>query len=110
MIYEECGDHRLQHCSRSSFFIFLLMFRRIHLYPKGIIHHIFSPLGFAVSEELGNKQTHKLTDYPIDLEEVLLTSFQVKPQMLMTCPMCTEKTCKHAKMWFAKAWILLIKI
>ena len=22
--------------------------------------------------------------------------------MLMTCPMCTETTCKHAKMWFAK--------
>jgi len=28
---------------------------------------------------------------------------KVKPQMLMTCPMCTEQTCKHAKMWFAKA-------
>lgn len=28
---------------------------------------------------------------------------KVKPQMLMTCPMCTEPTCKHAKMWFAKA-------
>ena len=28
--------------------------------------------------------------------------FKVKPQMLMTCPMCTEQTCKHAKMWFAK--------
>jgi ferrochelatase len=27
---------------------------------------------------------------------------KVKPQMLMTCPMCTEQTCKHAKMWFAK--------
>ena len=27
----------------------------------------------------------------------------VKPQMLMTCPMCTEQTCKSAKMWWAKA-------
>jgi len=27
----------------------------------------------------------------------------VKPQMLMTCPMCTEQTCKNAKMWWAKA-------
>merc|ERR1719470_524983 len=25
----------------------------------------------------------------------------VKPQMLMTCPMCTEQTCKNAKMWWA---------
>jgi len=33
----------------------------------------------------------------------LKTKEKVKPQMLMTCPMCTEKTCKHAKMWFAKA-------
>jgi len=27
----------------------------------------------------------------------------VRPQMLMTCPMCTEQTCKSAKMWWAKA-------
>ena len=29
--------------------------------PRGIIPQNFSSLGFAVSEELGNKQTHKLT-------------------------------------------------
>ena len=23
--------------------------------------------------------------------------------MLMTCPMCTEKSCKSTKMWWAKA-------
>jgi ferrochelatase len=27
---------------------------------------------------------------------------KVRPQMLMTCPMCTEPTCKTAKMWWAK--------
>jgi len=27
----------------------------------------------------------------------------VNPQMLMTCPMCTEQSCKSAKMWWAKA-------
>lgn len=33
----------------------------------------------------------------------LKTGETVKPQMLMTCPMCTEETCKNAKMWWAKA-------
>jgi len=27
----------------------------------------------------------------------------VSPQMLMTCPMCTNPTCKEAKSWFARA-------
>jgi len=27
----------------------------------------------------------------------------VSPQMLMTCPMCTEQSCKTCKMWWAKA-------
>ena len=26
----------------------------------------------------------------------------VKPQMLMTCPMCKEQSCKQTKMWWAK--------
>ena len=30
--------------------------------PRGIIPQNFSSLGFAVSQELGNKQTHRLTD------------------------------------------------
>jgi len=27
----------------------------------------------------------------------------VSPQMLMTCPMCTDQSCKTSKMWWAKA-------
>ena len=49
------------------FFIFLLTVRRIRMFfkpktfliPRGIIPQNFSSLGFAVSEELGNKQTHR---------------------------------------------------
>jgi len=33
----------------------------------------------------------------------LLAGETVRPQMLMTCPMCTEKSCKSTKMWWAKA-------
>jgi len=40
----------------------------------------------------------------VDLVATHLKSGEtVKPQMLMTCPMCTEQSCKQAKMWWAKA-------
>ena len=51
------------------FFVFLLTVRRIRMFfqpktfsiPRGIIPQNFSSLGFAVSEELGNIQTHTQT-------------------------------------------------
>lgn len=33
----------------------------------------------------------------------LKKGFTVSPQMLMTCPMCTDQSCKTSKMWWAKA-------
>ena len=33
----------------------------------------------------------------------------VNPQMLMTCPMCTDPSCKTSKMWWAKVIVDLLK-
>ena len=65
-VYEEYGYHRGQHCTRSRFLFICstnpdVFSPKTFLIPRGIIPQ-FSSLGFAVSEELGNKQTNRLTD------------------------------------------------
>ena len=58
-------------CGASIHAIFLLTVRRIQMFflpktfsiPRGIIPQNFRSLGFTVSEELGNIQTHSLTHW-----------------------------------------------
>ena len=65
MIYEECGNHRGQQSTCSSFFYFPAngLTNPDIFQPKTFcIPHNFSSSGLVVTEELGNKQTHRLAE------------------------------------------------
>ena len=61
-----------------------IFYPKTFLFPRGIIPKNFSSLGFAVSEELGNKQTnrlnHSLTDWRFYTLHIV--SFSEKPEQL----------------------------
>ena len=67
MIYEECGDNRVQHCTRLSFFIFLLTVRPK---TKGNHHSKFQLIRVRGEELYVREQTSRQPhSYPIALED-----------------------------------------
>ena len=69
MIYEGYGDHRGRTGNALVFYFpangsknLDVFGPKTFLIPRGVIPQNFSSLGFAVLEELGNKQADRLTD------------------------------------------------
>jgi len=76
------------------------------------LHELDIEYAHDIGKEVGAERIARCATPNIDptfidcLADIVATHLKsgetVKPQMLMTCPMCTEQSCKQTKMWWAK--------